>query len=177
MSGDEVQVTLGDLRVLASQTRFDILRSLEGTRCTVSELAEDLDIPRGTVHSHLEKLLETGFVKRHDDEERLWVYYSLTNSGQSLADTDRPRLVVLLTTSTGMIVAGLTSFLYYLSLPRPVPVPPENATSRDGGLIGGPAFTPQDPHLWVLVSSLGLFITGSILLGLIVRGHLAAKSR
>lgn len=164
MASDEVPVTLEGLKVLASKARFDILQCLEGQRHTASEISEALDTPRGTVHSHLEKLVNGGFVEREDDNSRLWVYYSLTPSGDALAQSDRPRLVVLLSASAGMFVGGVASIAYYVTLPRPVPIPPRNATPPDGGPVQGPTFTLQDPHLWLLVVSVALLMSGALLL-------------
>lgn len=47
----------------------DVLEDLEGARLTT--IAEEVDLPNSTVHSHLTTLMESGYVVKEDDTYRL----------------------------------------------------------------------------------------------------------
>lgn len=64
------------LFALASDTRMDILKTLQPNRRTVSQLAEIVGVDKAAVHRHLKKLEEGGFVKREEDHG--FVYYGLS---------------------------------------------------------------------------------------------------
>ncbi|MFH1580220.1 MAG: winged helix-turn-helix domain-containing protein, partial [Thermoplasmatota archaeon] len=64
------------LFALASDTRLDILKSLQPMRRTVSQLAESLNIDKAAVFRHLKKMEEGGLVKRYEDHG--FVYYGLS---------------------------------------------------------------------------------------------------
>lgn len=84
----------GTSLVDVSKGRVRVLKGLDGHRRTVSELARELDLNKSTVHGYLQDLLEDGFVHRHEDDERLWVYYSLSPAGKRLVDRGRLTLAV-----------------------------------------------------------------------------------
>lgn len=108
---DELAFTLKSLQALTSGGRMSVLRCLRQRRMTAAEVASALDIQKSSAHKHLLRLSTAGFVKRHDDD-RVWVYYSLTREGRHLAETERPRLVLLLGTSLAALAAAAT-FLYW----------------------------------------------------------------
>lgn len=83
-----------------------VLRCLRVRRMTSAEVSKAIKIRRSSAHSHLTKLAKAGFVIRHD-EGRRWVYYSLTTHGRHLADSERPRIVILFAASlTAAAVSG-----------------------------------------------------------------------
>jgi predicted transcriptional regulator len=51
-SEEAVHVTFGTLRALASLERFRILEALVERRKTAAEIAQELNLARGTVHTH-----------------------------------------------------------------------------------------------------------------------------
>lgn len=77
-----------------SESRLRILKELAENRRTVSELARLLDLNKSTVHGYLQDMVRDGLVHRDDDAERLWVYYSLTDVGQTLVECERLTLVL-----------------------------------------------------------------------------------
>lgn len=96
---DAEDISLVDVK----ESRLAILQALDGNRRTASELARELDLTRSTVHGYVQDLVEDGFLQRHEDEDRLWVYYSLTEEGQQIVDDDRLTLIINLAT----LLAGL----------------------------------------------------------------------
>jgi DNA-binding MarR family transcriptional regulator len=73
---------------------------------TSAEVAATLAMRKSSAHKHLTRLTDAGFVQRHEDE-RKWVYYSLTHPGRHLVETERPRLVLLLGTAVAALAASI----------------------------------------------------------------------
>jgi len=93
-----VEIDKNALFALASDTRIEILRSLQPMRRTVTQLAETLSIDKAAVHRHLKKLEEGGFVTRYEDHG--FVYYGLSWKARDiLSPNDNTRIIVLLSSS------------------------------------------------------------------------------
>jgi len=100
----KVELDKRSLFALASDTRLEILKSLQSNRGTVSQLAELLEIDKAAVHRHLKKLEEGGFVAR--TEEHGFVYYALTwKSRDILNPSDKTRIVILISSALVCLMA------------------------------------------------------------------------
>lgn len=84
-------------------SRSRILSQLKSRPHTVSELSRITGYSKPTLSYHLERLLETGMVKRVENG-RKWVYYELTEKGRRIIKQD-----IALTVS--LLVAGISSVL------------------------------------------------------------------
>ena len=93
------------IKVLASDTRRDILRYLGERPMTVTELSKVLDLRKATVSEHLKKLTDAGLTSRREDG-RLWVYYELTRSGKRIVNPGRTRFY-LIVASTAIAAAAI----------------------------------------------------------------------
>lgn len=91
----EIAVSIRSLHALTSGGRMRVLRCLTTRRMTSAEVSATLRMRKSSAHKHLLRLARAGFVQRHDDGDRVWVYYSLTSAGRHLAESERPRLVLL----------------------------------------------------------------------------------
>lgn len=108
-----VELDKKSLFALASDTRLDIMRSLQPMRRTVTQLAESLNIDKAAVHRHLKKLEEGGLVKRY--EEHGFVYYGLSWKARDLmSPNENTRVIVML--SSSWILSILIVFLVLASL-------------------------------------------------------------
>ena len=93
-----VELDKKSLFALASDTRVDILKSLQPMRRTVTQLAESLSIDKSAVHRHLKKLEEGGLVKRYEDHG--FVYYGLSWKARDLmSPNENTKVIVLLSSS------------------------------------------------------------------------------
>lgn len=110
LSSEEIVISLRSLQALASKARMDVLRCLTSRRMTAAEVSSRLSIRKSSAHKHLLGLARAGFVSRHDDGDRVWIYYSLTHQGRHLVKSERPRLVLLLSASL-LMVAGAFAFV------------------------------------------------------------------
>lgn len=102
----EISVTVRALQALTSSGRMTVLKCLRTRRMTAAEVAASTRMRKSSAHKHLVRLATAGFVRRHDDD-RVWVYYSLTPHGRHLVESERPRLVLLLAMAVILLTASL----------------------------------------------------------------------
>jgi len=127
-----VELDKKSLFALASDTRVDILKSLQPMRRTVTQLAESLGIDKSAVHRHLKKLEEGGLVKRYEDHG--FVYYGLSWKARDLmSPTENTKVIVLL--SSSWIFMLVAAFLVLATF-----------SSTIGGLTGGSTGDPQNAY-------------------------------
>lgn len=118
------------LKALAADTRLDILKSLGRRRKMPSELSKELDLAASTVTEHLDRLEEAGLVRREETGHK-WIYYSLTEKGESLIKPRIPvQFVIVLSISIIVIAAGFVYVNYNSNYSALTP-------SEYGGQIGG----------------------------------------
>lgn len=102
------------IKVLASDTRREILRHLRERNMTVTELARELDLGKATVHEHLNKLGDAGLVRRKEDD-RLWVYYEVSPEGKRMLNPQRTRFYLIVAVSVLSAVAAVLALALFLS--------------------------------------------------------------
>jgi DNA-binding transcriptional ArsR family regulator len=96
------------LFALASDTRLEILRALEPTRRTVSQLAESVNIDKAAIHRHLKKLEEGGFVKRYEDHG--FVYYGLSWKARDILSPNENTKVIIVLSCSWVLILGALAF-------------------------------------------------------------------
>jgi len=97
------------LKALAADTRLDILKSLGKRRKMPSELSRELSLAPSTVIEHLNRLEEADLVRREETGHK-WIYYNLTEKGESLIKPRFPvQFILVLSISLIIIFAG---FIY-----------------------------------------------------------------
>jgi DNA-binding transcriptional ArsR family regulator len=101
-------------KALASDTRLDILRSLDGKKMSLKDISEVTKLNKATLHEHLTKLNEAGLVKRKEREGHKWVYYKLTWKGESLLHPENTKIVVLFSTTFVALWMGVIHLLWYV---------------------------------------------------------------
>jgi len=106
----KVTLKMDDFKALASDSRLDIIKTLDGKKMGLKELAKSTNLNKMTLHEHLTKLVETGFVKRIERQGHKWVYYKLTWKGSSLIHPDNTKVVLLFSTTI------LTFFLGFIGV-------------------------------------------------------------
>ncbi len=101
-----VELDKKSILALASDTRLEILKSLQPMRRTVSQLSEAVNVDKAAVHRHLKKMEEGGLVKRY--EEHGFVYYGLSWKARDLlAPTENTKIVILLSVTWLLLLAAL----------------------------------------------------------------------
>ncbi|MDN7013456.1 winged helix-turn-helix transcriptional regulator [Methanoculleus sp. FWC-SCC3] len=152
----DIVLTKETFEVLASGTRLDMLKTLHTRRMTITELAADLGLAKSTVHHHLQRLADAGFVAAGDDGHA-WVYYALTPEGQALLQPHgSTRIRILLAAGLASLAGGVCALAAFLTAPiREVPVPP---LAGGGGLP-----VPEGPPVELLVAGIALAVIGGVL--------------
>jgi len=148
----DIVLTKDTFEILASGTRLDILKALNARRMTITELAADLGLAKSTVHHHLQRLADAGFVAAGDDGHS-WVYYALTSEGRALLQPhDGARIRIILATGLASLAGGVCALAAFLTAPvREEPVPP---------LAGGGIPVPEGAPVELLVAGIVLAAIG-----------------
>jgi DNA-binding transcriptional ArsR family regulator len=102
------------LDYLASDTRLDILRALDGKKMSLKDISNTTKLNKATLHEHLAKLNEAGLVKKKEREGHKWVYYKLTWKGEGLLHPENTRIVVLFTTTFVSLFFGIVMLVNYV---------------------------------------------------------------
>lgn len=153
----DIVLTKDTFEVLASETRLTILKTLNERRMTITELADDLDLAKSTVHHHLQRLADAGLVAAGDDGHA-WVYYALTPEGRALLQPHgNARVRIILTAGLASLAGGVAALAAFLTAPvREEPVPP---LPGGGGLP-----VPEGPPVELLIAGIALAAVGGALM-------------
>jgi DNA-binding transcriptional ArsR family regulator len=157
MEPADIVLTKDTFEVLASGTRLDILKALHIRRMTITELAADLGLAKSTVHHHLQRLADAGFVAAGDDGHA-WVYYALTPEGLALLQPHGgARIRIILAAGLASLAGGVCALAAFLTAPvREEPVPP---------LAGGGGIpVPEGAPVELLVAGIALAVIGGALI-------------
>jgi DNA-binding transcriptional ArsR family regulator len=101
-------------KALASDTRLDLLKTLDGKNLGLNEIAKVSNLNKATLHEHLAKLHEAGLIKRTERDGHKWVYYKLTWKGESLLHPENTKIVVLFTTTFVALWVGIIQLIWYI---------------------------------------------------------------
>jgi len=110
----KVTLDMSTFKALASGTRLDILRVLDGKHLSLNDICKETNLNKATLHEHLTKLHEVGLVKRKEREGHKWVYYTLSWKGESLLHPENTKIVVLFTTTFLALWAGIIALMNYV---------------------------------------------------------------
>jgi len=110
----KVTLDVESFKALASETRLDILKTLDGKNMNLTEITKKTNLSKMTLHEHLNKLHTAGFVKRIERSGHKWVYYKLTFKGYSLLHPESSRIVVLFSMTFVSLVFGIVSLVSFL---------------------------------------------------------------
>ena len=91
----KVTLDMNAFKALASDTRLDILKTLDGKRMSLNDISRKTKLNKATLHEHLAKLNEAGLVKKKEREGHKWVYYKLSWKGECLLHPENTRIVVM----------------------------------------------------------------------------------
>ena len=150
-----INLNRGDLDVLASETRVNILKKLDFRRMTVSELSGELGLSKPTVLDHLSRLLDVDLIEKKDDG-RKWVYYELTPRGKEiLHPEERTKIIILLSSTVVALAGGILSIYFYV---KSTLLPEEGFPPLEGGSPG-----PRHLFLGLILLSFGIILLYSTL--------------
>ena len=110
----KVTLDMTTFKALASDTRLDILRALDGKKMSLKDISSATSLNKATLHEHLIKLNEAGLVKKNEREGHKWVYYKLTWKGECLLHPENTRIVVLFCATFMTLFIGIIQLISYV---------------------------------------------------------------
>jgi DNA-binding transcriptional ArsR family regulator len=159
-------------KALASDTRIEILKRLDKSQMTVTDLANDLAVNKSAVYKHLSRLLDAGLVKKLEDN-RKWVYYKLSMKGMHLLHPERVQIALMLSAAVLAITLAMSQIYTFIvaTIRTEVPIDPSL------GPAGGVFFKDVPVHdPMVLVIGVLLVVIGGVLAYWAYRIHEMAKT-
>ena len=121
----KVTLDMNTFKALASDSRLDILRSLDGKKMSLKDISRATRLNKATLHEHLAKLNEAGLVKKYEREGHKWVYYKLTWKGEGLLHPENTRIVVMFSITFVTLLIGImliTSFVQPITIGKAVTI-------------------------------------------------------
>ena len=115
------------LKVLSVDTRMDILKELSQGSKTPSDLSKKLGKSGSTIVEHLDALVRAGLVNKIEQPGRKWIYYTLSERGESIVTNKSRRLVIILGTSLLSIAGGFFSLSKHLNQSSTLSITKETA--------------------------------------------------
>jgi DNA-binding transcriptional ArsR family regulator len=107
----KVNLDLDSFKALASDTRLNILKTLDGRKLSLNDLSRSTNLHKVTLHEHLNRLNEAGFIKKIEREGHKFVYYQLSWKGQSLLHPENTRIVILFSITFFTLFFSFSSLL------------------------------------------------------------------
>lgn len=92
---DRITIDRKTLKLLASETKLEILKNLGKSQLTLTDLSKTLDMAPSTIKEHLDDLSRAGLIMQKD-EGRKWKYYELTRTGKQITSPTEKRIYFLL---------------------------------------------------------------------------------
>lgn len=115
----KLTLDMNTFKALASNTRLDILRSLDGKKMNLNDICKATNLNKATLHEHLTKLNEAGLIKKNEREGHKWVYYKLTWKGEGLLHPENTRIVVMFSTT---FISLLIAIILIVNFLQPIPL-------------------------------------------------------
>jgi len=115
----KVSLDVESFKALASETRLDILKTLDGKKMSLNEITKATNLHKMTLHEHLSKLTEAGFIVRIEREGHKWIYYKLSWKGQSLLHPENTRIVIMFSITFFSLLLGIFSYINYIGYQKP----------------------------------------------------------
>jgi DNA-binding transcriptional ArsR family regulator len=117
----DLELDLNLIKAISSDKRIDILKLLNKGRKTPTDIAKELQLSTPTTLEHLDKLIENDLVQRID-EGRKWKYYSLTNKGELLVNSNNSKreipVRIFITLGIGLLMLLIPFTMYNPFLPQ-----------------------------------------------------------
>ncbi len=107
---DKLTLDRETFKVLAADTRIDILKRLSEHKLTLTDLSERMGMSPSTIKEHLDRLVEVGLIEQMDRGTK-WKYYRLTSKGKDIVSPQETKVWILLGTSL-LVMAGAALSLF-----------------------------------------------------------------
>jgi len=144
----KVNLDIESFKALASETRLDILKILDGKKMNLSDICNTTKLNKMTLHEHLSKLTQAGFIKRIEREGHKWVYYKLSWKGESLLHPENTNILILFSLTFIFLFFGIASIVNFIRNQTPEP---------QSGLLSSPYPSTTIPFQHIAIACIILF--------------------
>lgn len=103
---DKITLDRETFKVLAADTRIEILKRLDKHKETLTDIAEGMSRSPSMIKEHLDKMVSVGLIEAEDRGTK-WKYYRLTRKGKTILNPYEMKVWILLGT-TVLLLAGAT---------------------------------------------------------------------
>ncbi|MBD3388652.1 MAG: metalloregulator ArsR/SmtB family transcription factor [Candidatus Altiarchaeales archaeon] len=137
MMSDKITLDRETFKVLAADTRIEILKKLSLHKLTLSDIAEQMGMRPSTIKEHLDRLVEAGLIEAEDRGTK-WKYYHLTPKGKGIVSPNETKVWILLGTSLLALAGSAMSIftkLTYGNMLKSVPAPADEMAMGGPGMI------------------------------------------
>ena len=110
----KVTLDMTSFKALASDTRLDILRALDGKKMSLKDISKVTKLNKATLHEHLQKLNEAGLIKKKEREGHKWVYYKLSWKGEGLLHPENTRIVIMFSATFIALAVGIIQLINFV---------------------------------------------------------------
>ncbi len=144
----KVNLDIDSFKALASETRLDILRALDGKKMNLTDICHATNLHKMTLYEHLCKLTDAGFIIRIEREGHKWVYYKLSWKGESLLHPENTHIVVLFSFTFFIFFFGIVALVNFIRQQIPTPEP---------GMLMSPSPSVQSPFFYMSIVCFVIF--------------------
>lgn len=149
MLSDKITLDRETFKVLAADTRIEILKRLERHKETLSDIAEGMGLSPSTIKEHLDRLSSAGLIEQAPGETK-WKYYLLTGKGRKILKPYETRVWILLATSLVFLMASVYTLVGVESGPAFMAQPADGdgsfdaAQAREAGIPAEKTLAAED---------------------------------
>jgi DNA-binding transcriptional ArsR family regulator len=163
MNEEKITIDRKTFKTLASETRINILKSLDQRRKTLSELAKELGLSVSTVKEHMDSLLDAELICLKDDGHK-WKYYELTRKGSKILHPGETRIWILICASALGIFLTAYDLLKKPAISQVFRSSEELALKGIDALEGTESVSSQVPifHIVILIVLFAVFFVSLI---------------
>lgn len=151
----KVTLDMSTFKALASDTRLDILKCLDGKNMSLNDICRLTKLNKATLHEHLTKLHEAGLIKRNEREGHKWVYYKLTWKGEGLLHPENTKIVVMFSAT---FISLFIAVILLVNFAQPITV--GMATTSNNGTTN--IYEAEDTGIPLLMKTYNFNYIGSI---------------
>jgi DNA-binding transcriptional ArsR family regulator len=110
----KITLDMDTFKALASETRVDILKTLDGKMMSLKDIGKIVNLNKATLHVHLAKLHEAGLVKRKERKGHKWVYFKLSWKGECLLHPENSKIIFMFTATFLSLFFGIVSLVNFV---------------------------------------------------------------
>ncbi|MFH1402869.1 MAG: winged helix-turn-helix domain-containing protein [Candidatus Altiarchaeota archaeon] len=111
---DKITLDRETFKVLAADTRVEILKRIESHKKTLTDLAQEMGMSPSTIKEHLDKLVSAGLIE-HVERGTKWKYYKLTYKGRGVLNPAETKVWIMLGVSLLLLGASMISLHTHLA--------------------------------------------------------------